>query len=100
MARYPVVTCHHICWLVSEMNLRKRAVPRFSLAGLPFITHKVAPPMIEVAFLYGAPQNGSWPVPHLKVAPLVNPPISAEDCMYMPHSPLRNLGSAAPCRPP
>ena len=46
-----MVTCHHICWLVSEMNLRNCAVPRFSSAGLPFITHSVAPPMIEVARL-------------------------------------------------
>ena len=41
----------HLLGAWSDTNLRNWAVPRFSPAGLPFMTHSVAPPMIEVAFL-------------------------------------------------
>ena len=67
---------------------------------MPFSTHSVAPPMIEVAFLYGAPQCGSSPVPQSNLRFLEKPEISAEDWMYIAQSPLMNLGSAVPVRPP
>ena len=56
--------------------------------------------MIEVAFLYGAPQCGSSPVPQSNLIDLAKPEMSAEDWMYIAQSPLTNLGSAVPCRPP
>ena len=93
-------TCHHICCSGLARNSRNRATPRYSASGLPLSTQSVAPPMIDVAFRYGAPQCGSSPVPQSNLTPRVKPPISAEDWTYIAQSPFTNFGSAAPPRPP
>src|SRR5580765_261216 len=98
--RYPVTPAHHAWFSTEARYLKNCATPLYSSGLAPFITHRVAPPMIELPC--GKPAMwGSGAVPHanLPSAVLVMLPMYADDVVKIPHSPPPMFASALFRRP-